>query len=316
VARLIESLYKGYPTGSLLVWRTTETPLTREFAVSGNPPQPVIQPLYLLDGQQRLTALYKALGDDPSTKIVFNVVTQAFQNQSAATSRDPRWVLVREVVRPDADLFEMADELYQATTGISRNDIGRRLQRLAAIRDLVYYMQILVDFPYEEITDVFVRVNSGGRSLRTSDLALATLSARWPGVLAKLEAEAAHWAGQGYDNIDVTFLTRALTGAVLGRGLSTWSHARLIAATDDELNRGWAAMRRGLRSLVPLLKNNLKISHSSLLPSMLVLLPLVVLLGERPDQPLPSDTADAILYWLLVATIRNRYSSAADTKLG
>jgi hypothetical protein len=115
VARLVESLYKGYPTGSLLVWKTTETPLTRDFAVTGTPPQPVIQPLYLLDSQQRLTALYKALGNDPNTKIVFNVVTQAFQNQSAANARDPRWVLVRDVVRPDADLFEMADQLYLAT---------------------------------------------------------------------------------------------------------------------------------------------------------------------------------------------------------
>jgi hypothetical protein len=41
---------------------------------------------------------------------------------------------------------------------------------------------------------------------------------------------------------------------------------------------------------------------------MLVLLPLIVLLGERADEPLPPETADALLYWLLVATIRNRYS--------
>ena len=49
---------------------------------------------------------------------------------------------------------------------------------------------------------------------------------------------------------------------------------------------------------------------------MLVLLPLVVLLGERPNEPLPPETADAIVYWLLVATVRNRYSSATDTTLG
>jgi hypothetical protein len=177
-------------------------------------------------------------------------------------------------------------------------------------------MEILTDFPYDEIAQIFVRVNSGGRTLRTSDLALATLSARWPGVLAKLEAEAAHWAGEGYDDIDVTFLTRALTGAVLGRGLSTYSHARLVTATDETLEHGWATVQRGLRSLIPLLKNNLKVSHSSLLPSMLVLLPLVVLLGERPDEPLLSETADAMVYWLLVATIRNRYSGATDTTLG
>lgn len=316
VAKLIESLYRGYPTGSLLFWKTTETPLSRDFNLTGTPSHPVIQPLYLLDGQQRLTALSRALRDDAATEIVFNIESEAFQNQSAATARDPRWVKVREVTHKDADLYEIGETLQPAAPGVGRNQIAKRLQRLAGIRNQKYYMEILTDFSYEEIAQIFVRVNSGGRTLRTTDLALATLSARWPGVLAKLEAEAAHWAGEGYDDIDVTFLTRALTGAVLGRGLSTYSHARLVAATDDELERGWATVQRGLRSLIPLLKNNLKVSHSSLLPSMLVLLPLVVLLGERPNEPLPPETADAIVYWLLVATVRNRYSSATDTTLG
>ena len=57
-------------------------------------------------------------------------------------------------------------------------------------------------------------------------------------------------------------------------------------------------------------------THSSLLPSLIVLLPLIVLLGERLDEALDAETADGILYWLLVATIRNRYSGATDTTLG
>lgn len=316
VAKLIDSLYRSYPTGSLLFWKTAETPLDRDFALDDVPAQPAIQPLYLLDGQQRLTALSRALGDDQATVVVFNVESEAFQNQSAATANDPRWVKVRDVVSPDADLYSIAETVQAAATGLNRNEIFRRLQRLTNIRTRKYHMEILTDFEYEEIAQIFVRVNSGGRSLRTSDLALATLSAHWPGVVEKLEDEADHWATQGWDGIDTPFLTRALTGAVLGRGLSMWSHARLVKATDEELERGWNTVKRGLRVLIPLLKHNLKISHSSLLPSMLVLLPLIVFLGERPDEPLPPQTADAILYWLLVATIRNRYSSAADTKLG
>lgn len=134
-------------------------------------------------------------------------------------------------------------------------------------------MEILTDLPYEEIAQIFVRVNSGGRTLRTTDLAVATLSARWPGVLKKLEDEADRWAAQGWNEVDTTFLARALTGAVLGRGLSKWSHARLVEATDDQLQRGWATVQRRLNDLVPLVKNNLGISHSRLLPSMMVLLP-------------------------------------------
>src|SRR6266851_5251907 len=56
VAKLVDSLYRGYPTGSL---QTAETPRTRDFAINTAPAQPVVQPLYLLDGQQRLTALHR-----------------------------------------------------------------------------------------------------------------------------------------------------------------------------------------------------------------------------------------------------------------
>ena len=222
-----------------------ESPLDRDFALTGTPPQPAIQPLYLLDGQQRLTALSRALGADEATEIVFNVSTQAFQNQSAATARNPLWVKVRDVTRPGARLYKMANALHVSVPELDPDDIAPRLQRLAAIRAKKYTMEILSDFPYEEIAQIFVRVNSGGRALRTTDLALATLSARWPGVLDKLEAEAGHWEKEGYGDIDVTFLTRALTGAVLGRGLSTWSHSRLVAATDEQLEQGWATCAAG-----------------------------------------------------------------------
>src|ERR1039457_4638287 len=66
VARLVESLYRGSPTGSLLFWKTTDPPRTRGFATNDGAVEPVIQPLYLLVGQQRLTALHRVLNDHPA----------------------------------------------------------------------------------------------------------------------------------------------------------------------------------------------------------------------------------------------------------
>lgn len=316
VAKLVESLYRGYPSGSLLFWRTLESPETRAVAMGAPVAKPATLPLYLLDGQQRLTALHRVMNDHPEAQIVFNVETEAFQNQNAATRQDPRWVKVYDLIAPDADMFAVKEQLDHLKLETSSAAVGQRLQKLAKIRDYFYHMEIITELPYEEVAQIFVRVNSGGRALKTTDLALATLSARWPGVLAKLEKEADHWRERGYGDLDVTFLTRALTGAVLGRGLSAWSHSRLAAATDDELNHGWETVTHGLKDLVPLLKNNIKITHSSLLPSVVALLPLVILLGERPNVPLDTETANGILYWFLVATIRNRYSGSTDTVLG
>ncbi|MFJ8967053.1 DUF262 domain-containing protein [Lentzea sp. NPDC102401] len=316
VAKLVESLYRGYPSGSLLFWQTDDAPQTRAVAIGKPVGQPAVIPLYLLDGQQRVTSLHRVLTDHPQAAIVFNIENEKFQNQSAATAKDPRWIKVFDVLKPGVDQWELVGRLHQLNPDLGPNDISKRLQRLATIPSHKFHMEVLRDFPYDEVTQIFVRVNSGGRPLRTSDLALATLSARWPGVLTKLEDEALYWTQRGYGDVDVTFLTRALTGAVLGRGLSAWSHARLVAATDDQLESGWATVQRGLRHLVPLLQNNLGASHSKLLPSMIVLLPLIVLLGERDDEQLDTTSANGILYWFLLATIRNRYSGSTDTRLG
>jgi hypothetical protein len=316
VAKLVESIYRGYPSGSLLFWRTEDSPETRDVAANAPTIAPAVAPLYLLDGQQRLTSLHRVLHDHDDAQIVFNVERELFQNQSAATRRDPKWIKVFDLLREDVDLFEVRGQLLELGLGIPSQVIGQRLNRVAAIPNYGYHMEIITALPYEEVAQIFVRVNSGGRSLRTTDLALATLSARWPGIVRKVEDEAGAWRAKGFGGLDQTFLTRALTGAVLGRGLSAWSHARLAGASDEELEKGWATVRRGLAHLVPLLQNNLKVSHSSLLPSVNVLLPLVVLLGERPDEPMDAETAKGILYWFLVATVRNRYSSSADTLLG
>jgi hypothetical protein len=162
------------------------------------------------------------------------------------------------------------------------------------------------------MAEIFIRVNSGGRHLDTLDLALAMLSADWPGVVQKLQVEAAAWRRRGYGDIDVNFLARALAGAAMGKGLGSWIPGRV---PGDKLEKGWDTVKRGLDFLVRVLKAELHITRSDVLPSMTVLIPLIVLLGERPDDKLDSPTRDAVIYWFLVATIRDRYSGASDTKL-
>ncbi|AVT32672.1 hypothetical protein C6361_28010 [Plantactinospora sp. BC1] len=314
VAKFVESLYRGYPSGALLFWKTTDKPRTRDVAADAPTLQPAAEPLYLLDGQQRLTSLHRVFNDHPEAQIVFNVEKETFQNQSAATKKDPRWVKVYDILNHD-DLLELRSELLAAGVKVDSKELGQRLKRIEAIEQYWYHLEILTGFSYEDVADIFVRVNSG-RALKTLDLALATLSARWSGILAKLEAEADHWVKQGYAGLDVVFLSRAFAGAVLGRGLSAHSHARLVEASDEQLERGWETVKRGLKHLVPLLQHNLNVSRSSLLPSLVALIPIVIYLGERDDEALDQDTANGLLYWLLAAYVRNRYSGSTDTVLG
>src|SRR5215813_11078263 len=63
VRDLLDSLYRGYPSGSILMWETDEPVPTRDFAIAQDTTAFVGRKL-LLDGQQRLTSLTAVLNGE------------------------------------------------------------------------------------------------------------------------------------------------------------------------------------------------------------------------------------------------------------
>jgi hypothetical protein len=315
VAKLVDSLYQGFPFGSLLFWQSDEAPATRDLAVDQQTGMPFRPPVYLLDGQQRLTSLFRVFEDHPEAQIVFHVEKARFQNQSAATRSDPNWVKVVDVLDTNVAIGSMTRKLRKAGCPLTEAEIEVRLGRIRSLGERSFNVETLRGFSYDEVSEIFVRVNSAGRHLSRADLAMSTLSAKWPGVLEKFQKEAAGWRRGGYGELDIEFLARAFAGVLFGGGMSSWSVNDLSKVEDAALVRAWETVQRGLKHLVRLLKANLRLNTSEPLPSLLPMIPLIVLLGEREDAAMDEQTANAILYWLLIATIRTRYSSSTDTNL-
>src|ERR1700739_3807784 len=66
VRDLLDSLYRGYPSGAILVWETDEQVPIQQFGVSQNA-NPYQNTRLLLDGQQRLTSLSAVIRGTPVT---------------------------------------------------------------------------------------------------------------------------------------------------------------------------------------------------------------------------------------------------------
>jgi hypothetical protein len=311
-AKLISWLYRGHPTEQLLLWKPDKAVRSRPFSIGRALTQPISNPLYLIDGEQRLTALYRVLNDDPETQVVFNFETQEFRIRSAATAA-ANWIKVFDVAQPNANHYALVERICRTSRKLSKNEIAERLLRVSGIRYRDYDIKILTDISYEDVATICSK-NQGGVPWTSDERMIATLAMRWPGIVDTLQAEATHWKSEDYSDIDETFLARALIGVTHG-DLSAWSQASVEASSSQNLQRNWQTIQRGIRHLVPLLKNNLKITHSSLLLSMIVLLPAIVFLGERPDERMDEETRNSILYWLLVATIRKRYTKITDDQL-
>ena len=109
---LIDSLYRGFPISSLLLWQSTEETRSRR-----RDPRPIRASLmnWLIDGQQRVITLARTLSGDEDIEVVFNPQEDKFRLANAATRNDRNWVRV-------AELWD--DELYRQSGGISIADGG------------------------------------------------------------------------------------------------------------------------------------------------------------------------------------------------
>jgi hypothetical protein len=311
VAHLIDSLYRGYPSGSMLLWRPSGKVRERMASITAGGVNPLGTVQYLLDGQQRLTSLHRVFHRHPRATVVFNVATEKFQVQSALTAKDAHWVTAADVLLTDTP-STIRKTIIAADPALNEDLVDKRLARLSSIARYRYYLEILTDLAYEEVAQIFVRVNSRGRALKTVDLTLATLSARWPGVVQKIEDESDNCRQRGWPRMDATFLVRTLAGTAT----SAATLGQLPETPTEDLEAAWKRVKLGVEWLTRLLAENAQIKTSTLIPSMNALVPLAVLLGrlaEAKDEPL--EEADALIYWLYAVFITGRFSAAADTKI-
>lgn len=362
VRDLLDSLYRGYPSGSILMWETDEPIPTRDFAIAQDSNAFAGRKL-LLDGQQRLTSLTAVLnGEKVSVRgrkrpieILFNLEHPEgapTDNQEVDSDEDspiqaddevsddadetedgeeglqeklgrrtfvvasrnllslPQWVSVSEIFRNsnDAELLEKAGiESFKDPRFQKYSD---RLKKVRAIKDYQYVVHVLERaMSYEEVTEIFVRVNSLGAKLRSSDLALAQMTSRWPNLLKQLE-EFQEECEESWFTIDLGQLVRAIVIFATRQCLF-----RVVASTPvDKLKAGWEEAKEGLRFAINFLRSNAGIEDESLLSSPMFIHTLAAI-SRVKDNKLTAAEQRTLLHWLLVANARGRYSRGSTETL-
>lgn len=362
VRDLLDSLYRGYPSGSILMWENDEPVPTRNFAIAQDS-NAFAGCKLLLDGQQRLTSLTAVVrGDLVSVRgrkkpidILFNLehpegppseALEVETDESSPTVSDdeideaaadsdvdeqglqeklnrrtfvvaskalaslPNWVSVTEVFRTanDFDLLKKAD--IKSFDDPRAQVYSDRLKRLRAIKDYPYVVHVLErSMSYEEVTEIFVRVNSLGAKLRSSDLALAQMTSRWPNLLRELEAFQEE-CEQNWFSVDLGQLVRAIVVFATEQCLF-----RTVATTSvEKLKSGWQQAKEGLRFAINFLRTNAGIEDESLLSSPMFIHVLAAVSRVR-DNKLSAEEQRQLLHWLLVANARGRYSRGSTESL-
>lgn len=360
VRDLLDSLYRGYPSGAILVWETDEEVPLQDMAVAQESAYGGSS-LLLLDGQQRLTSLSAVLRGVPvevrgrkrPIELLFNLehpdtlpfVTEVNEDgddteesgdnddetdeESEADASDdellrrfekmtfvvsskkleqlPHWVKVTDVFKADSDTPFLKRAGITGFDDPRYEKYSQRLAKLRAIRKYTYRVDVLErTLAYDEVTEIFVRVNSLGAKLRSSDLALAQITAKWKKSLAVFQEFQKQCAKDGFD-LDLGIHLKNLVAFATGQ-------SRFLTVGNlrtEVLQTAWKDCCLGMHFALNFLKSNTGIDNPALLSSPFLLVTLSVF-GHRRNYQLSPGEADRLKYWILLANAKGRYSRGSS----
>ncbi|HEU5081311.1 MAG TPA: DUF262 domain-containing protein [Opitutaceae bacterium] len=355
VRDLLDSLYRGYPSGAILLWETDDSVPLQDFAVPQQAAAFQTKRL-LLDGQQRLTSLSAVVRGQPVTvrgrkrpiELLFNlehpdqlaVVTEvdedggdeeeeneldleapdstddelqkrfddlAFVVATRKLEQLSHWVKVSDVFKTDEDAPFLERAGIEKVSDPRFKKYSQRLARLRGIKKYIYRMDVLErSLGYDEVTEIFVRVNSLGAKLRSSDLALAQITARWRGSLKVFQTFQDSCAKAGFD-LDLGIHLKNLVTFATGQ-------SRFLTVGGlplEALQSGWKEAVKGMEFALNFLKHNVGIDSPALLASPFLIVALGYYGHKRDYQISPTEEAQ-LRYWVLVANAKGRYSRGSS----
>jgi hypothetical protein len=179
VRDLIDSLYREYPVGYIITWKSPDVKLKDGTSSEGKQ--------ILIDGQQRITALTAALlGREvldnnykkKRIKIAFNIINEEFQTNNPAIEKQEDWIpdISKFMRNGNINIFKFVNE-YSEKFNIDPNIVNERIAKLQAIKNIsIGRIELGSTLDIETVTEIFVRINSAGVVLSQADFAMSKIS--------------------------------------------------------------------------------------------------------------------------------------------
>lgn len=193
VRDLFDSMYKGYPVGYFLFWANANVEHTKGIGTSAKQKHPN---LLIVDGQQRLTSLYAVIKAQEIIRenytkativIAFNPLEEKFEIPDASIRKNPRYFQnISQVWQADSDIFELTEnfiENLKHSKELTPEEIKQIRKNINTLKNLESYpfsaLELSTNITEEQVADVFVRINSQGKTLNQADFILTLMSVFW-----------------------------------------------------------------------------------------------------------------------------------------
>lgn len=355
IEKLFESIFIGYPIGTLLFWKTTKNDINKNEIIlydfikdyherdsKNNDKSSTIASDYenyfiTLDGQQRLTALYIGLQGStaykthntwwkldesfPKKKLYFNLDAKGLNDddddeiipifkffEDGKVPKNNKWIIASDILKfndlNDIIRYTNNNELTDEESG----NISKFWGNITSINPpIIHYLNIESD-SYEDVLNIFVRLNSYGTPLSKSDLLFSTMLLEWKGGRETIEKLIKDINNKGNKfNFSKDFIMRTclvLSGASVNLKIDSFKKDKIIYIRDN-FERISLSIKKAVDSLV-------KLGYSDeMLSSQNALIPYIYYLYKGGNE----KNITGLKKYLAVSQLKNLYGVASNAAL-
>ena len=188
VRDLMDSLYKGYPVGYIILWKNPNVKLKDGTISAGKK--------VLIDGQQRVTALMTALAGqniinedykttrikiafDPFAALTGDDEAEIFAVQTPAHIKSSRWIPdIAEIFSDNFSCFKFINDYCAINPDMKDESLDSIISKLKGlVNQSIGIIELSDSLQIDIVTDIFVRINSKGTTLNQGDFVMSKIAA-------------------------------------------------------------------------------------------------------------------------------------------
>lgn len=341
---LFDSIYRGMPIGSILVWRTGEHDL-QSYSHLGHLPLTASRDedssdgvkQYLLDGHQRLTTLYSTLGQglrdeegDPSASevtivgqddgeadswiVYFDLENRGFELHTRQSSEPPQTWLPLSILFNPFQLYEFQKHLLEAD--VSETLVHRAEALASTFKDYNIPMVPIVTDDLDLVTESFQRVNSAGTDMDQVHMVSALTWTADFDLNERMQEIQEELGQEGWQDLEEKIILNTCKAAL---GLDVYRSE--VRAIQMALKKDPEVLDRATRSLLEaarFLRESCMVYGPATLPYsfQVILLAEAIRLGTQDlQQDLSPDLMEALRQWFWITTYTEYFASINSTRL-
>jgi hypothetical protein len=320
VAFLLDSIYKGFPIGTVILWRTDARLTVEKNLGAFKLPEPAKDyPVnYVLDGQQRLTSLFSTFQTELSPQsadwvdIYFDMAAKDNIQESLFLALQESEI-DRDRHFPVKTLFKTV-EYRKATEHLNIEILNRVDEMQSRFKEYLIPNETFESSDRTKVAIVFERINRAGTALNVFELLSAWSWSEDFDLVEKFSELQEKISSHGFEDLveDKDLQLRICAGVITGET----SPSKILDLQGEDIRNRFSEIERGILGAIDFLNRELEIKHFRMLPFPGILVPLSCFFATTKSDGVNYSVRqkNTISQWFWRSVFSRRFSSDVNER--